>query len=230
MYICSVLLYRCYLSVYSRFLLIVDVHSVVWWMPACGEVGLKPCASCRLALKRARVFTNHNVNDGQSNVQKRALWVTDLPPQQRQHHHHQQTLGIILSQSHWSRLLFHLGSVRSNSRYEFSRRRNRTSKLSRMFDSHISSRGTGSTFDISQHERASFTTKNLLNIRRLFAINVHCKKKKNKQFFTCILYFAPLFLLLCWTSPLDSWIFLRSVIYAGSARLRLGFCALLSAI
>lgn len=76
---------------------------------------------------------------------------------------------------------------------------------------------------------ASFTTQKPSRYqKRLFAINVHCKKQQ--QFFTCILYFAPLsFLLLCWTSPLDSWNFLRSVIcWIGPARL--GFCALLSII
>lgn len=45
---------------------------------------------------------------------------------------------------------------------------------------------------------------------------MHCKKQQ--LFFTCILYFAPLFLLLCWTSPSRN--SLRSVIcWIGPARL-----------
>lgn len=54
------------------------------------------------------------------------------------------TLGIY-SQSHWSQLLFHLGSVRSTSV------KRKKKKIS--LTSHNSLRGTGSTFDISQHER-----------------------------------------------------------------------------
>lgn len=67
MRICSVLLYRCYLNVYSQFLLIVDVHSVVCFVPVCGEVGRKPCASCILT-QAVWVFTNC-MDNRQSNVQ-----------------------------------------------------------------------------------------------------------------------------------------------------------------
>lgn len=104
MYICLVLLYRCYLSVYSLFLLSLDVHPVKCLMPVCGEVGLKPCASCVLT---------------QSCEYLRITWTTDnqmykmcLVSNRPTTSSSSSTLGTI-TQSHWSQLLFHLGSVRS---------------------------------------------------------------------------------------------------------------------
>lgn len=194
MYICSVLLYRCYLSVYSPFLLIVDVHSVscVFDACVCGEVGLKPCASCVLTRMSVSLL-QITWTTRQSNVQKRALWVTDLP------HHHQQ-LGII-TQSHWSQLSFHSGSVRST-RLWYKRVGTSSTACSllcletkrkkpRFDSSHQLTRHRLNLWHLSART-ASFTTQKPSQYqRRLFAINVHCKKNNNK-FFTCILYFAPL--------------------------------------
>lgn len=67
------------------------------------------------------------------------------------------TLGII-TQSHWSQLLFHSGSVRS-AYSDTTELAQTVQQCSLCLDTkkirfpHISSRGTGSTFDISQHER-----------------------------------------------------------------------------
>lgn len=95
MYICPVLLYRCYLSVYSPFLLIVEVHSVARLMPVCGEVGLKPCASC--VLTRNGVSLYKSCEKQTIKCTKRALWVTDLP-----HLHHRHLAYILKVTGHSS--------------------------------------------------------------------------------------------------------------------------------
>ena len=69
----------------------------------------------------------------------------------------------------------------------------------------IRSRGTGSTFDISQHERRVSPRKPSQYQKRLFAVNVHCKKNQQQFFYLYTVFCASLFLLLCWTSPLNSW-------------------------
>lgn len=112
------------------------------------------------------------------------------------------TLGII-TQSHWSQLLFHLGSVRSTysdttkwahivQRVHCAFKKKTTQNISSI--PRISSRGTGSTFYISQHERRVSPCKPSQYQKRLFAINVHCKKK---SFYLYTVFCASLFLLLC---------------------------------
>lgn len=118
------------------------------------------------------------------------------------------TLGIvIITQSHRSQLSFHLGSVRST-RSEFGTNttvvpRYKTKKNISSISSHLLTRHRLNLWHLSA-QTASFTTQNLLDIRNDCLHNVHCKKQ---QFFLpvyCILRLS-LFLLLCWTSPLDSW-------------------------
>lgn len=67
MYICSELLFRCRLGVCSPYLLSVGLHPVVFVAFTCGEVGLKPRASCILTLigvslqTTSRQSNSHNV-------------------------------------------------------------------------------------------------------------------------------------------------------------------------
>lgn len=143
------------------------------------------------------------------------------------------TLGII-PQSHWSQLLFHSGSVRStcSDTTELAQTVQQcslcldTKKIIFLTSAHeaqaqpLTSLSTNGEF---HHAKPSQYQK------RLFAINVHCKKKQQQFFYLYTVFCASLFLLLCWTSPLDSWNFLRSVI-CWICPARLGFRALLSTI
>lgn len=74
MYIRSVLLYKCSLSVYSPFLLVGEVHSPARLVPVrVGGVGLKPCASCVLT-RMVWVFCKSRGNQT-IKCTKCALWV-----------------------------------------------------------------------------------------------------------------------------------------------------------
>lgn len=114
------------------------------------------------------------------------------------------TLGII-TQSHWPELLFHSGSVRStySDTTELAQTVRQcslcldTKKIRFLTSAHeaqaqpLTSLSTNGEF---HHAKPSQYQK------RLFAINVHCKKQQ--QFFTCILYFAPLCFYSCAELPL----------------------------
>lgn len=94
---------------------------------------------------------------------KCALWVTDLP---HLHHRHLAYLSKSLVTAPVS-----LGLCEIN----FQKNKIKNKKIS--LTSHNSLRGTGSTFDISQHERRVSPCRPSQYQKRLFAINVHCKKK-----------------------------------------------------
>lgn len=153
---------------------------------------------------------------------KCALWVTDLP------HLHQHLAWLPKVTGHSSRFTRALWDQHNEvgtkhySVFVVPLRKQNIRSIPR-----ISSRGTGSAFYISQHERRVSPRKPFQYQKRLFAINVHCKKKRSFYLYT--VFCASLFLLLCWTSPLDSLNFKRSVkCWIDPARL--GFCALLSTI
>lgn len=162
MYICSVLLYKCYLSVYSPFLLIVEVHSVARLVPVCGEVGLKPCASC--------VFSHTNAvslykSRGKQTIKCTNMCLVSNRPAASSftdtwHDYTQKSLVTAI-------VSLGLCEIKKHKR----------SKRIRLI-SHISSRGTGSTIDISQHERRWSTMQNLLNIRNDCSQSM-CTVKKN---------------------------------------------------
>lgn len=131
MNICPVLLYRCFLSVYSPFLLIAEVHSVASF-EACVWRGWTKAMCLVLHTNGVSLYKSR---ERQTIKRTNMCLVSKRPAAPLS-----STLGII-TQSHWSQLSFHLGSVRST---------NKQNKLGLI--SHISSRGTGSTFDIAQHE------------------------------------------------------------------------------
>lgn len=160
-------------------------------MPLCGEVGLKPCASCVLT-RTVWVFTNHVEEKKKKQTikcTKCALWVTDLP-----HHHHPQHLA-------W------LPKVTGHSSCFTWALWDQHTKKKICLISHISSRGTGSTFDISQHQRQISPCKTF-SISETTVCKSMCTVKKKPIFYLYTVFCASLFLLLCWTSPLDSWNFL----------------------
>lgn len=94
MYICPVLLYRCYLSVYSPFLLIVEVHWVACLMPVCGEVGLKPCASCVLTRMLWVFYKSRGEKKKTDNQMYKTCLVSNRPATSSSY-----TLGIITPKS-----------------------------------------------------------------------------------------------------------------------------------
>lgn len=205
MYICPVLLYKCYLSVYSPFLLIVEVHSVACF-DACVWGGWTK-AMCLVRPHTSGASLYKSCENQTIKCTKCALWVTDLP---HLHHRHLAYLSKSLVTAPVS-----LGLCEIN----FQKNKIKNKKIS--LTSHNSLRGTGSTFDISQHERRVSPCRPSQYQKRLFAINVHCKKN---YFYRYTVFRASLFLLLRWSSPLDAWNFLRSVkCWIGLACL--GFCA-----
>lgn len=121
------------------------------------------------------------------------------------------TLGII-TQSHWSGLLFHLGSVRSthSDTIELAQavQRVRCALIDKKTNKQTSVRLFASAHEAQAQPLTSLSTNGEFHHakpsqyqKRLFAINVHCKKNNN-NFFTCILYFAPLSFYSCAELPL----------------------------
>lgn len=146
----------------------------------CREVGLKPCASCE---SLQITWTTDNQTYIMCLVSNRPATSSS-------------TLGII-TQSRWSQLSFQLGSVRSTY--------SDTIELAQTVQRCALKQKKPVQFLESAHEAqaqplTSFSTNGKFHHekpsqfqKRLFAINMHCKKQE----LTCILYFAPLFLLLC---------------------------------
>ena len=195
MYICSVLLYRCYLSVYSPFLLIVDAHSVVCF-DACVWGGWTK-AMCLVPALSHESFTNHvnthihthihtKTKNGQSKMYKMCL-VSNRPATSSS------TLGIIIpkvtgqSQLSCSLGLWQSAQAVRRVRCAFWYKKNNLTRH-RLNLWHLSAR------------TASFTT--LLNIRN-DCLQSMCTVKK-QFFYLYTVFCASLFLLLCWTSPLES--------------------------
>lgn len=149
MYICSVLLYRCYLSVYSPFFFsFADAHSVVCLMPVCGEVGLKPCASCAF-LTQTGVSLLQITWTTDNQMYKMCL-VSNRPATSSS-----STLGMITQKSLVTALVS-LGlreRTTCSDTIEFGTNSTACSLCLDTKKKKSVSRGTGSTFDISQHER-----------------------------------------------------------------------------
>lgn len=143
MYICSVLLYRCYLSVYSPFLVIVDAHSVACLMPVCREVGLK--AMC-LVSSHSNGVSLYKSREQQTIKCTKMCLVSNRPDTSSS------TLGIII-QSHLPQPLFHLGSVRTTCYHTNDLAQTVCRVRCALIHKRSVSRGTGSTFDVSQHKR-----------------------------------------------------------------------------
>lgn len=184
MYICSVLLYRCYLSVYSPF----SSHcwrafGCVFDACVCGEVGLKAMCLVRILTRTVWVLTNHN---RQSNVQNVPCESQTCHIIIDTRHNNYPKVAVLVSPGLCEINELSCSRVGTNSSVGASIQKKRT--ISRI--PHIRSRGTGSTFDISQHERRVSPRKPSQYQKRLFAVNVHCKKNYNNNFFLpvyCIL-------------------------------------------
>lgn len=146
MYICSVLLYRCYLSVYSPFLLIVDAHSVVCF-DACVWGGWTKAMCLVPALSHEMVWVFYKSREHTKKI-KRTIKMYKMCLVSNRPATSSSTLGIIIPQSHWSvTALVSLGLW-------YNRVGTSSTACSFVpFDTKKNSRGTGSTFDISQHER-----------------------------------------------------------------------------
>ena len=157
-------MYRCYLSVYSPFFfsLPMRIQLCVWCPCVWGGWTKAMCLVC--VLTRTGVWVFYKSREQQTiKCTKCALWVTDLP-----HHHHQQHSARLPKKSPVAALVS-LGLRERTTRSDATELAQTVRRVSLCLDTKkykISvSRGTGSTFDISQHERSSFTTQNLLNIR-----------------------------------------------------------------
>lgn len=127
----------------------------------CGEVGLKPCASCVLT-QLCEYLQITWITDNQ--MYKMCL-VSNRPATSSSS---SSTLGTI-TQSHWSQLLFHLGSVRSiySDTIESAQtvERIRCALIQNLFDSsHQLTRHRLNLWHLSART-AIFTTQNLHNIR-----------------------------------------------------------------
>lgn len=175
MYICPVLLYRCYLSVYSPFLLIVEVHWVACLMPVCGEVGLKPCASCVLTRMLWVFYKSRGEKKKTDNQMYKTCLVSNRPATSSSY-----TLGIITPKSLVTALVS-LGLCEINTHKH-------THKKKNLFDfSHQLTRHRLNLWHLSART-ASFTMQNLL-----FNIRNDCLQcalyKKNDYFLSvyCIL-------------------------------------------
>lgn len=196
MYICSVLLYRCSLSVYSPF----SSHcwcafGCVFDACVCGEVGLKAMCLVRILTRTVWVLTNHN---RQSNVQNVPCESQTCHIIIDTRHNNYPKVAVLVSLGLCEINAISCSRVGTNSSVGASIQKKRTiSRIPR-----IRSRGTGSTFDISQHEPRVSPRKPSQYQKRLFAVNVHCKKTTTTIFFTCILYFAPLSFYSCAELPL----------------------------
>lgn len=196
MYICSVLLYRCYLSVYSPFLLIVDVHSVVCLMPVCGEVGLKPCASCVSHTNGVSLFTNTR-EQRTIKCTKRALWVNRPAALSSS-----STLGINYPKSLVTAACFTWALWDSTYSWHSRVGTNSTVRLLCLDTKHKSVWFLTSAHEAQAQPLTTLSTNGEFHHakpsqyqRRLFAVNVHCKKnmeKKKRQFFLAVYCFLRL--------------------------------------
>lgn len=153
------------------------------WCPVCGEVGLKPCASCFLT----QLCDSLQITWTTDNQMHKTCLVSNRPATSSS------TLGII-TQSHWPQLLFHLGSVRAtySDTPELAQTLQRVPRASPQ---------NNDQFDFSQQfmrhrlnlwhlsaRTASFTTQNLLDVRN-DCLQSTCTVKK--QFF-----FKPVYCIL----------------------------------